>query len=49
MYPMFVASHTDRRLFIADAGNLCIRIVSVKLDYHASESMTLGAVAEKTK
>jgi hypothetical protein len=39
MHPMFVASHTDRRLFIADAGNFCIR--SVKLDYHASESVGL--------
>jgi hypothetical protein len=28
----YVATHTDRRLFISDAGNA--RIVSVKLDYH---------------
>jgi hypothetical protein len=33
----YVAAHTDRRLFIADAGNA--RIVSVKLGYHA-ESVT---------
>ncbi|MFT7639870.1 MAG: hypothetical protein ACI9G1_001608 [Pirellulaceae bacterium] len=30
----YVATHTDRRLFISDAGNA--RIASVKLDYHAS-------------
>jgi len=35
----YVASDTDRRLFIADAGNY--RIVSVKLDYHASEQVPL--------
>ena len=33
----YVGAHTDRRLFIADAGNA--RIVSVKLDYHATESV----------
>ena len=31
----YVATHTDRRLFIADAGNA--RIVSVKLDYHTTQ------------
>jgi hypothetical protein len=38
-YPAYVASHTDRRLFIADAGNA--RILSVKLDYHATERVPL--------
>ncbi len=36
----YVTTHTDRRLFIADAGNS--RIVSVQLDYHASHSVGLG-------
>ena len=31
----YVATHTDRRLFIADAGNA--RIASVKLDYHTTK------------
>ncbi len=34
-HPAYVATDTDRRLFIADPGNA--RIVSVKLDYHATE------------
>jgi len=33
----YPAVHTDRRLFIADAGNS--RILSVKLGYHASERL----------
>jgi hypothetical protein len=36
-----VATHTDRRLFIADPGNA--RILSVKLDYHATERVPLQA------
>jgi hypothetical protein len=39
MYANYVATHTDRRLFIADAGNM--RIVSVKLGYHATERVGL--------
>ena len=35
----YVGVHTDRRLFIHDAGNG--RIVSVKLDYHATERVPL--------
>jgi len=35
----YVAVHTDRRLFIADPGNA--RIVSVRLDYHTSETIAL--------
>ena len=34
-YACYVASETDKRLFIADAGNT--RILSVKLGYHAEE------------
>jgi hypothetical protein len=43
--PKFLATHTDRRLFIADIGNQ--RIVSVKLGYHTSESVALKNVEEK--
>ena len=38
-YAPYVAVHSDRRLFIADAGNA--RIVSVQLDYHANERVTI--------
>ena len=37
----FVTTQTDRRLFIADVGNG--RIVSAKLDYHATQRVPLGA------
>ncbi|MEX0702252.1 MAG: hypothetical protein WD069_09170 [Planctomycetales bacterium] len=43
MHATYVAAHTDRRLFIADFGNA--RIVSVKLDYHATETLPLGNAA----
>jgi hypothetical protein len=43
-YPVYLATHTDRRLFIADAGNT--RIASVKLDYHASETIHLKDVPD---
>ena len=39
MHACYLATHSDRRLFIADAGNA--RIVSVKLDYHATERAPL--------
>ncbi|MHC4917645.1 MAG: hypothetical protein ACYTGB_19385, partial [Planctomycetota bacterium] len=35
----YVGVHTDRRLFIADAGNG--RVLSVKLDYHVTEKVAL--------
>jgi DNA-binding beta-propeller fold protein YncE len=38
-YAPHVAVHTDHRLFIADVGNE--RILSVKLEYHASETVGL--------
>ena len=41
----FVATHTDRRLFIADGGNA--RIVSVKLGYHATETVRMNDVEEQ--
>ncbi len=37
--PQYVATQTDKRLFIADVGNG--RIVSAKLDYHASERVPI--------
>jgi len=44
MYAPYVATHTDRRLFIADPGNM--RIVSVKLNYHADETAALKSAEE---
>jgi hypothetical protein len=38
-YAPYVATHTDKRVFIADPGNG--RIVSVKLGYHASETVSI--------
>jgi hypothetical protein len=43
--PCYLAAHTDRRLFIADYGNY--RILSVKLGYHASESVRLADVPDQ--
>jgi len=43
----YVATHTDRRLFIADAGNN--RLLSVNLDYHASERVRLKDVPEAAR
>jgi hypothetical protein len=40
----YVATHTDRRLFIADPGNA--RVLSVKLGYHAEETMPLKNVPD---
>jgi len=44
MRPTTLATHSDRRLFIADLGNA--RIVSVKLDYHVSERVALRDVRD---
>jgi hypothetical protein len=41
-HAQYLATDTDKRLFIADAGNA--RIVSVKLDYHATERVALKDV-----
>lgn len=35
----YVAAHTDRRLFIADAGNA--RVLSIKLEYHTEKKLPL--------
>ncbi len=44
-HPSYVATHTDRRLFIADYGNY--RILSVKLGYHAEETVALRDVPDR--
>jgi len=44
MHGAYVATQTDRRLFIADPGNA--RIVSARLDYHATERVALRDVKE---
>jgi hypothetical protein len=41
-HPCYVATHTDRRLYIGDYANA--RIVQVKLDYHAEETIALADV-----
>jgi len=41
----YLATHTDRRLFIADPGNG--RILSVRLGYHATRKIALKDVPEK--
>jgi hypothetical protein len=41
-HPSYVGTHTDRRLFIADYGNF--RILSVRLGYHATETVALKDV-----
>jgi hypothetical protein len=43
-YAPYVATHTDRRLFIADPGNA--RIVSVRLGYHVEHSIPLRDAQE---
>ncbi len=42
IYPNYVATHTDRRLFIADPGNA--RIAGVKLGYHKDVRVALKAL-----
>jgi len=44
-YACYVAAHTDRRLFIADAGNA--RICSVRLGYHTEEKIRLKNVRDQ--
>ncbi len=46
-HPRFTASHTDRRLFIADYGNACIR--SVKLGYHQEARVALKEIPDKAR
>jgi hypothetical protein len=46
-YAPYVAVHTDKRLFIADPGNH--RLLSVKLDYHATGRVALKDVRDEAK
>ena len=43
MHTQMLTVHTDRRLFIGDLGNACIR--SVKLDYHREAKVPLKDLA----
>ncbi|HLX60979.1 MAG TPA: hypothetical protein VKX17_06820 [Planctomycetota bacterium] len=43
----FVGTHTDRRLFISDVGNG--RILSVRLNYHSTESVPLKSVPDAAR
>jgi hypothetical protein len=43
----YLATDTDRRLFICDVGNA--RIVSVKLGYHTTETVRLGEVPDAAR
>lgn len=47
VFPAYLATHSDRRLFIADAGNS--RIASVKLAYHTEETIKLRDVPDGAK
>jgi hypothetical protein len=47
VYPVFLATHTDRRLFVADPGSG--RILSVKLEYHATETVTLNDAGKQDR
>ncbi len=46
-YAPYVATHTDRRLFIADPGNA--RVVSVKLGYHEENKIRLKNLPDVTE
>jgi hypothetical protein len=43
----YLATHTDRRLFITDNGNR--RILAVKLGYHASARVALKDVPDRAR
>lgn len=47
MYACYLATHTDKRLFIADAGNA--RIASVKLGYQTEEKISLKSIPDLGK
>ncbi len=46
-FPAYVTTHTDRRLFIADSGNFCVR--SVKLGYHVNRKISLANAQNMNK
>jgi hypothetical protein len=43
----YTGTHTDRRIFISDVGNG--RILSVKLDYHATEKTPLKDIPDQSR
>ncbi|MFO7899611.1 MAG: hypothetical protein R6V58_11205 [Planctomycetota bacterium] len=43
-FPVYLGTHTDRRLYINDPGNA--RILSVRLDYHTSRTVPLKAATD---
>jgi hypothetical protein len=45
MHCLNVAVHSDRRLFLSDVGNQCVR--SVKLGYHTEETVALKKVPDR--
>ena len=45
--PAYLATHTDRRLFVADYGNA--RIASVRLGYHTDEAVALKTVPDQSE
>jgi hypothetical protein len=47
VYPSYVATHTDRRLFVTDQGNA--RVASIRLGYHATEKVALKDVPDEAK
>lgn len=47
VYAVYVATHTDRRLFVADPGNG--RICGIKLGYHAEGRVALKDVPDKAE
>ncbi|MFO7900990.1 MAG: hypothetical protein R6V58_18280 [Planctomycetota bacterium] len=46
VHPCGIAVHTDRRLVVTDVGNA--RLVSVRLGYHATETVRLKDVRDRT-
>jgi hypothetical protein len=46
-HPLYVGTHTDRRIYISDIGNG--RLISVKLDYYANEKVALKDVVNGQK
>jgi hypothetical protein len=47
VYPSYVATHTDHRLFVTDQGNA--RVASIKLGYHAIEKVALKDVPDEAE
>ncbi len=43
-YPAYLATHTDHRLLISDAGNA--RVSSVRLAYHVNERIALKEIPD---